>query len=111
MRPSLAQKVDRAFETESLGLQKIVATGSEGGAAVKMGRPLATPGVGGRWLPGLPGKRGVDLVHCRERRGHGFTFVTDMHPRADLREMGWLRAVPRSLPESHLVVDVVTRGV
>ena len=42
---------------EALGLEEVLATGPEGRPAVEVGRPLASPGVGGRGLPGLPGAR------------------------------------------------------
>src|SRR4029077_284703 len=73
--PSLAQKVESALRAEALGLEEILATGAEGRTAVKVGRPLASPGVGGRRLPGLPRLVGVDPVQRRELRSHCFTSV------------------------------------
>ena len=75
MGPSLAQQVERALKAEALGLEEVFAAGAEGRAAVEVGRPLASPGVGGRRLPGLPGLGGVDLVERRELRGHCYTSV------------------------------------
>ena len=73
--PSLAQKVERALRAEALGLEQVLATGAEGRTAIKVSRPLASPGVGGRRLPGLPRLGGVDLVQRRELRFHCYTSV------------------------------------
>ena len=54
----LQEQVERALETESLGLEQIFAAGPEGRTAVEVGGPLASPGVGSRRLPGLPGLAG-----------------------------------------------------
>ena len=37
------------LKAEALGLEEVFATGPEGRAAVEVGRPLASPGVGGAW--------------------------------------------------------------
>ncbi len=49
---------------------EVLAAGPEARAAVEVGRPLASPGVVGGGLPGLPGQGGIDLVRLRERHGH-----------------------------------------
>ena len=69
------EQVESALEAEALGLEEVLATGAEGRTAVKVGRPLASPGVSGRRLPRFPGLFGVDLVQCRELRFHCYTSV------------------------------------
>ena len=66
LRLSVNEQVESSLEAEAFGLHKVLATGPEGRAAVKVSGPLAAPGVGGRRLPRLPGLAGVDLIERRE---------------------------------------------